>query len=716
MSRNFRVLPLPMALCLASSSALSQQKAATTDSARTRLPEVTVTASRSGGLLFETPLAVTRLTKTSWQGTSGYGLNDALSLVPGVLAQSRYGNNDIRLIIRGFGARGAGDRSNAGTARGIRILLNGVPETEPDGRTSFDGVDLASAEGIEVVRSNASALWGNAAGGVVNINTIPEYTAPFVEEENIVGGFGLKRFAAKAGTIYGSSRLFGSLVNSSFDGWRMHSSSTRTIFDGGLVAPLGDRTTFSALVMASKNHFLIPGPLTQAQVDADPTQSNATYASRHERRDNTIGRIALTLGHQMDDANGFSTMAFVTPKYLQRSERGSYRDFNRYHTGGNFVYRNRSTYSGDTKGSFSLGSDAAFQDGSIQFYSLTPAGDRGTELKDNKAEGAANFGVFANEDLDIGANWLLSVGARYDAINYTYRNYITPQINATKAFAKVTPKIGLSYKLSPTHVVYANLGGGLEAPAGNETDPAPTFGQDTVTAISPLLDAISSTTVEAGTRHAFVQSSDAFIREISYDAAVFLTHVTNEIIPYAGGKFYFTAGKVQRTGAELGATIRAAGGFAMQGAFTLMKAEYKSYLVDSVHYGRAGHYADFSGHRMVGVPDVMLNANLSWSPEALHGLRMQVGVTSTGDYFVDDANTVRVPGASVFTVGLLTNRAWELGGGIGMRGSLSVNNAADTRYMGSAYLNPDKVNGVPVAFEPGLARQVIVSLAFERRR
>ena len=49
------------------------------------------------------------------------------SRIPGVIAQSRYGTSDVRLIIRGFGARGAGDRSNSGTSRGIRVLLDGFP-------------------------------------------------------------------------------------------------------------------------------------------------------------------------------------------------------------------------------------------------------------------------------------------------------------------------------------------------------------------------------------------------------------------------------------------------------------------------------------------------------------------------------------------------------------------------------------------------------------
>ena len=117
------------------------------DSLARSLAPFAVRATRSTQSSFTAPLAITHIDKSQFAGTSGFGLNDALGNVPGVLVQSRYGTSDVRIAIRGFGARGAGDRSNAGTSRGVRVLLDGMPETEPDGRTSFDNIDLAAAEG-----------------------------------------------------------------------------------------------------------------------------------------------------------------------------------------------------------------------------------------------------------------------------------------------------------------------------------------------------------------------------------------------------------------------------------------------------------------------------------------------------------------------------------------------------------------------------------------
>src|SRR5690349_11807248 len=257
-------------------------------------------------------------------------------------------------MIRGFGARGAGDRSNSGTTRGVRVLLDGFPETEPDGRTAFDHIDLASAEAVEVVRSNASSLFGNASGGVINVLTAPSTSSPSFELQPIFGGFGLRRYAARASMPIGNGTLFASFTNSTFDGWRKHSDARRVVLNAGAVGNVGDNTKVGVYLAAANNLMHIPGPLTQAQVDADPTQANATYASRDERRYNRLGRLGVSIDHSFDPTTSVSTMFYVNPKYLQRSERGTYRDFTRFHLGGNVVGR-KELMLGDMKSRWSLG-------------------------------------------------------------------------------------------------------------------------------------------------------------------------------------------------------------------------------------------------------------------------------------------------------------------------------------------------------------------------
>jgi iron complex outermembrane recepter protein len=684
----------------------------TSDSVQ-RIAPVTITATRQAEALLTVPLAVTVIGNRELESRKGYSLDEVLHAVPGVFAQSRYGSSDVRLVIRGFGARGAGDRSNAGTSRGVRVLLDGIPETEPDGRTSFDLVDLAAARRVEIVRSNASALYGNAAGGVLDIITIDATDGKFAGASQMMGSFGLMRTVLEAGTKLGEGSVNATFTNTSQEGWRAHSDARRSLFNSAYVANPSPTTTARFLLTLSNDLFHIPGPLTLAQADTTPRAANATYAARDERRYNRVGRIGATVDHELSGNSAISAMLFFNPKVLQRSERGTFRDFNRYHLGGNAVFHAESRLGSAIRGSTIVGADAAHQDGTILFYSLTPAGKRGTTLADNKAEGATNTGLFAQQGFLVGDRVNIDLGARYDDIKYNYRNFITPKINAAKSFRRVTPKIGASFLVTPTHSFYANLGGGIEAPAGNETDPAGTFGQDTVIAINPLLDAIRSTTYELGTKQ-LIDVSRSYLGSVSYDAALYRTEVRNEIIPYRGGRFYFTAGKVRREGVELGTAVDGVGGFGVRGSVTWSRNRYVEYVVDSVHYGVPGATADYAGNEVAGIPDRFYGVSLGYDIPLGAPLNVRLDARGVGDYFLDDANTVSVPGYQTFDL-TLALRPVGVGGPARLSGFVTVSNLLDRRFIGSAFTNPDIVNDVPVAYEPGTPRSVIVSVSIGGR-
>jgi iron complex outermembrane receptor protein len=703
-------LPLCAALCVAAPAAGAQAVTdSISDSAR-RIAPVTITATRNREALLSAPLAVTVIGKDEIEYRRGYSLDETLHTVPGVFAQSRYGTSDVRLVIRGFGARGAGDRSNAGTARGVRVLLDGIPETEPDGRTSFDLVDLAAARRIEVVRSNASALYGNAAGGVVDIITVSS-DRRFAGASQMAGSFGLMRTVLDVGDKVGDGSLSATFTNTRQDGWRAHSDARRSLLNSAFVANPSSTTTARLFLTLANDLFHIPGPLTLTEAETTPRAANATYAARDERRYNRVGRIGVTVDHELTGNSSLSAMMFFNPKVLQRSERGTFRDFNRYHLGGNAVFRAESRLGERVLGSTTVGADAAHQDGTILFYSLTPTGTRGTTLRDDKAEGATNTGLFAQQGFLLEDRFNIQVGARYDDITYDYRNFITPQINAAKSFRRLTPKVGVSFLATPTHSFYANLGGGVEAPAGNETDPAGTFGQDTVVAINPLLDAIRSTTYEVGTKH-FVDVSRAYLRSVSYDAALYRTEVRNEIIPYRGGRFYFTAGKVRREGVELGSAAEGAGGFRYRGSLTWSRNRYTDYVVDSVHYGVPGATASYAGNDVAGVPSVFYGLSIGHDISLGLPLAVRLDARGVGNYFVDDANTVSVPGYRTLDL-TMALRPLEMGA-TSLTGFVTVSNLLDRRFIGSAFTNPDIVNGSAVAFEPGTPRSAVVSFSIRR--
>ncbi|HYR07496.1 MAG TPA: TonB-dependent receptor, partial [Longimicrobium sp.] len=638
----------------------------------------------------------------------GNRIDQALRGVPGVLAQSRSGGSDLRIVIRGFGARGAGDRSNAGTTRGIRILQDGVPETEPDGRTAMDLVDLGAVEEMEVVRSNASALWGNAAGGVVSFSSVPAFDAPFAQAEQQAGGFGLLRHVVRGGQRVGAARVYGMLARTEQDGWRRNSAGLRTLLNAGLVAPVGGRTEVRVHAVAADNRFGIPGPLTQAALDADPRQANAVYADRRERRHNRLARGSVHVEHRAGERVTVQGMLFAQPKRLIRSERGTYREFDRRHAGGSLNARWEHTAAPGLSASLSAGVDHARQGGPGVFWSLSEDGGRGDEVRTNQREGSSNVGVYAQEQLSAG-DLEVVLGARWDAVSYDVDDLLDPRLSDERSFTRLSPKLGLVWRLSPIHSVYAGVGGGVEAPAGNETDPVGTFGDDTIHGINPLLRPIRSTTYEVGTR-AIAARGTGPVRAFSYDLALYWTEVRDEIVPYRGGRFYFSAGAVRRRGAELGVRMVTAPGVEMNLALAGSDHRYTEYVVDSVHYGRPGATANFAGNRVVGVPDVHGSAALRWAPAFRPEAQLEVAMQWVDGFWADDANAVRVPGYALWSAGVGLRRPLRLPRGLTVRGSFRLENLLDERYVASAFLNPDVVDGQPVAFEPGLPRHAVLTL------
>jgi iron complex outermembrane receptor protein len=544
---------------------------------------------------------------------------------------------------------------------------------------------------------------------------MPNFDENFVKVQFKGGSFGMKEYTAQLATRFENTKLFTSVVNTNNDGWRQHSNSERTLVNLGIVSELTPVTTLGVYGSFARNFFNVPGPLTQSQFDTAAKSANPTYLSRKEHRFNRIGAIGFTLDHAVNDMHSFSVGSYVNPKYLQRSERGTFRDFTRYHFGGHAMYKNHWDINENTKNMLMAGFDGAYQDGAILFYSLTADGKRGSTLSTNKREGARNLGLFIQDEIVFFDQTSVILGLRRDEVKYFSENYLDQKLGLQmKTYSAWIPKAGVTYRFSPSHSVYANIGGGIEVPAGNETDPAPTFGQDTVYAINPLLDPIRSTTFEVGTKQVFASESGLILQSISYDAAVYLIQVTDDIIPYRGGRFYFTAGKTRRMGFELSNNMKFEQGISLQTAFTYSNNKYIDYKIDSVHYNKnlAGHYADYGQNKAAGLPDYFYSVSLRYTPEFLKYVYTEFTIQGIGKYFADDANTTEVPQYKIFNATLGFAKPYRFTDHLFISGFAGVNNILNRKYTASAFINPDlDANKKPIFLEPGLPRNYFVALS-----
>ncbi|HWP82946.1 MAG TPA: TonB-dependent receptor [Bacteroidota bacterium] len=679
---------------LSSSFALSQELPPSDSLDTIYLDEIVVTATRVSGEIFAVPMAVGVVDGRDFAKSRNMGLADALWAMPGVVAQSRAGGQDVRLTVRGFGARGNGDRSNAATIRGIKVLVDGIPETEPDGRTSLDMIDLSSVERIEVVRSNASTLFGNASGGVVNIETVPFFRRPFLSAKNIFGSYGLRRNSILAGIPLSYGRVAFAATSSAFDGWRQHSSSENLSARVSFVVD-GSNMQLSLILSAADNEFAIPGPLTNEQYRSDPAAANPTYLVRRERRHNRVARVSAQLAHSFSDQHKLEALVYVGPKALRRSERNTYRDFNRYHLGAGLLYH--WTASDGLIKRITAGLDEAFQDGSILFYSLSN-GDRGDSLRTNKREGAETFGLFTQIELDPFDRTSIVLGGRFDQQRYLSENYPAGRrVTSTKeqlSFRHFTPRVSLLYRIAQQHSVYVSVSGGLEAPAFNEVDPPPTLPN---VELNPFLKPMTSTTFEIGTKGIFLTSG--IVRGFSYSVAAYMIAIRNEIVPRDGGAWFLSAGRSERLGVEVGNQIDLLENFTIKSALTLLKGRYTSF---------ENELGNFAGHLVPGIPPVVFNNRIRY--QRPDGFSAEAGVEYIGEYVVDDENLHSVP-RSLLVHGTISHSVRVGMFTITVFGG--VQNILNNQVVASAFINPTVRNAsgnriLPAYIEPSLPRNFFV--------
>ena len=689
-----------------------QQSPDTTRISTYQSREVVVSAIREEENLLEIPLAVTVVPRMVLQTQRGHGIDGVLTLVPGVIGQSRSGGTDARIQIRGFGARGAGQRSNAGTSRGIRFYTDGIPETEPDGRTSFDLINTFHASSIEVIRSNASTLWGNASGGIVSVSTVPKEQSAFIDVGTTVGSFGLLRQSLLANSPLGNGQIYASITNTAFDGWREQSRGSQVLGTLGVVTRPSESTTVKLFVTGGRNQFHIPGPLTRDQFISDPQQAQRdtlvykpSFVQRDERRDNALVRIGTTIEHEFSSSVGVSAMGFVQTKKLARSERNTWRDFDRYHVGGNVVLHASQQLSSSIYNKILVGTDLQVQDGSILFYNLDPTtAGRGTTLRQNKREGASNVGAFVQDEVMLGALSIVA-GLRYDAVQYANQDFIDPAADTSVTFSRLIPKLGVNYRIGSDVSVYASLGGGIEVPAGNETDPPAFIGATVPTrAINPLLSPIISTTYELGVKGNISSN-------VVFDAAAYMIDITNDIAPYNSGAFFTTVGASRRIGAELGATIQAATGLTVALSGSLMSTTFLDYTIDSGYISQqlSGRTISYAGNEQSGIPRASATVRLRYDVPEHDGWFAEIESRTLSSYYADDANTIVVDGWTVLSaaagirIGVLPQHL-----SIDIIGR--ADNVFNSSYMASAWINPDVTRGGVPFIEPGLPRNVFATV------
>ncbi|MYJ69251.1 MAG: TonB-dependent receptor plug domain-containing protein, partial [Gemmatimonadetes bacterium] len=263
------------------------------------LPTVVVTVLRSPVRLDRMPFATSVLAGPEVrEGNSGVFIEEALHGLPGVRVQNRYNpSQGERISIRGFGAR-----SQFGV-RGIKILVDGIPATLPDGQSTLDHLDIGSLGRVEALRGPAAAMYGNGAGGVLLFESAAPHTGTYRQDATVVAGSnGLLRLQATGSGTSGGVAFRASATQSRFDGFRdnatgsgedPYSQATRTTLNAGLTTSAAGGTL--ALQLSGVDLDALNGGSLPAELfDEGSNEAWGFNVRRGTRKDARQGQVGVS--------------------------------------------------------------------------------------------------------------------------------------------------------------------------------------------------------------------------------------------------------------------------------------------------------------------------------------------------------------------------------------------------------------------------------------
>lgn len=658
-----------------------------------KLSELTVTVTRTPESLRQLGASVAVLDSAALRrGRVATGLDEALAFVPGLLTGNRWNYSvDQRLVIRGYGAR-----ANFGV-RGIKVILDGVPQTLPDGQSTLTNLDLGLVRRAEVLRGAASALYGNAAGGVLTFTTRVVPAAPWhLEARGEAGSFGSSKAQVVASARTGA--LGATLAASRFstDGFRQHSASEqrRLSLSTDWFAS-GSTTMMFRVATADDPRAENPGALTTGELDIrrDSAAGANILRGADKRVSQTQGSIGVRhegQGWQLDATTWGLTRSLDNPLATPPPAPVT-------STSGTWVGIERQVFGGRASATINIGSAKVTTGLDVQSLRDDRQNQRATSgvptgvLLLKQRERVAEIGPFAQLILPVRQRVTLRAGVRRDATRFSVDDAFLADGDATgrRTMASWSANAGASVQWSPDLTGWTSIATTFETPTTTELANRPAGDGG----FNPELDPQRSVSEELGLR--------GNVRRLHFEVTLYHTATSDAIVAWreVGGRTYFrNAGSTRTSGAEVSGNLQLRNGLAVLGTWTWTDAVFTDYQVQD-----GGPVESFDGRRLAGLPAHVVRIGLRGAVGK--GFVADLDQAFSSSLFADDRNTIRVPewGAGVTGVRL----AWR--GSLGERSAepfLAITNLFDKDYVGSVTLN----GAGGRALEPAAGRAIYVGL------
>ena len=668
-----RIVTRAVALALAGGwSSLASQEPDTLPAGDTtvyRLAPLEARVTRGPVPLERVPHAVSTL--EGWQFRTArpqIDLHEALRRVPGVAVDNRHNLAlGTRISIRGFGAR------SAFGVRGIRLLVDGIPLTLPDGQTALTNVDLGSADRIEVLRGPAAVLYGNAAGGVVSVTTMDPPREGLAEARLGVGSYGsgnldnLVRLQANLGDRWARGSWFVGVSHLDLDGYREHSRARRTGVNARFRHTPDSRSWLGVAVnVATVPRAENPGSLPADSAEADPRMAWPVNVATRSGEEAAQGQAGILYGRQIGaieaEVTGYGQLrALENPLPF-----GRYIRLRRAAGGGRLAVRSVPAASVGWTAGLEL---QAQRDRRLERDNLD--GEIGGVTHRSQIDRVTAVAPFVSAQVPVGSGVDLRAGARYDRVAFDTEDRLdtgTGDQSGARTLDAWSGSAGLVLNVSESVRGWASLSSWFQTPTTTELINAPPAPGEPCCpgGFNPELEPEEGAGVEAG-----VRSSGA----VAWEVVGYLFRARNLVLPFQvegieGREFYRNAGRTRHAGVEASLRARLPVGLSAGLAYAWTDLRFG---------GRA--FDDVEGKRVPGVAPHRLNAHLDRVTGPLHAALELEWVSR---YPVNDANSAH--NAAYVVADARVARRVELGGAA-LEPFLEISNLLDRAYNSSVVIN-----------------------------
>lgn len=691
--------------------AWAQAPAGAAPAAQAPVETITVTATRVSESSFEVPASIDVVGGAVFNdGTLGVNLSEGLGAVPGLVARDRQNYaQDTQISIRGFGSRATFG------IRGVRLYVDGIPATQPDGAGQISHFNLATADRVEILRGPFSTLYGNSSGGVIQLFTVDGTAAPRVSFSAAGGDFGTWRTSLGTRGTVGKANYNVDYTHFETDGFRDHSRAERESFNGKLNLPVGANGKLTLVL----NYFDSPDVqdpqgLTRAQFDADPSAAAPQPVQFNTRKSVEQAQLGAVYVHEFGGGHELQWLVYggnreveqflAVPPGAQASpfSQGGVIDLDSDYAGTDLRWSLKREWSGRP---FTLVAGLTYDDLSqdrLAFENFVgdALGVRGA-LRRDEVNDIDNFDQYLQVSLDPHPRWNLMAGVRHSKVKFDSQDHYVVGPNGDDSgkadYSETVPVAGVLFRASEQVHLYGAYGRGFETPTFAELAYRP----DGQPGLNFDLDAAITDNTELGAKFRFGAGTRAQVAVFHADTDDELVVATN-----SGGRSTFqNAGKTRRQGAELSAETRLASHLSLQAAATWLEAEVReAYLACTGSPCTTPATPVDKGNRLPGIPEWQLFAALRWGAPA--GWQAALEARYLDAVPVNDVNSEAAPSYALFALdgGYVFRSSWGR-----VRAFVRLDNVFDEEYVGSVIVN----DGNGRFYEPGLERNVLAGFRLD---